>query len=487
MRLFAISMLGLVPAFGLVTKQIGPGRECPTFKAAAESLAVWAPLSDDYEFLAAPGTYQESVAIRNISANNHTVTFQRATNDSVVVFSSRRCGFYVDSAPGMVFNGLTVKMSYGNGGRCFYFRRKSHGGKVLNCNIATIGNSGQYGVRIDTCDYCRVEGCSLAGCRGAGEGVHLQSADYGAVIANRIRIAGTGGIVFDGGNGDTACNNLIVGWANDAVGTCGIQVSNSSNTGLFYNTVVGPPAGGIFARFGIYLNAASSVESRDNIVYVRSANQSCCYYCSNNTTFKNSNYNDLYRMIAGSYTGFYNSGMLKQTLADWRLATNQDTSSIAWDPVFVSLDSGDLHIQGASPCRDSGITISGYTTDIDGDGRPQGSASDIGADEYCPTGINAEPVNPGGRLTADGGQLEVAPNPCTDRTTVSCALPAAGKVALKLFDVTGKLVTILAQGPVSAGKHEWRLGGFSLRLARGVYVLRLETRSATTTRKLIVE
>ncbi len=64
------------------------------------------------------------------------------------------------------------------------------------------------------------------------------------------------------------------------------------------------------------------------------------------------------------------------------------------------------------------------------------------------------------------------PNPTTGRTTVPFALPAAARVELAVYDVLGRRVATLADGPFGAGRHAVVLDGS--RLASGVYVVRAE-------------
>jgi len=100
-----------------------------------------------------------------------------------------------------------------------------------------------------------------------------------------------------------------------------------------------------------------------------------------------------------------------------------------------------------------------------------------------PTGIKADAESP-----ARGVQratLSVFPNPVNGTTTISYSLPAAGKVSLKLYNVSGKLVTTLATGHRNAGNLSFVLCPSSL--AGGAYLLRLETANANTIMKLIVE
>jgi hypothetical protein len=73
-------------------------------------------------------------------------------------------------------------------------------------------------------------------------------------------------------------------------------------------------------------------------------------------------------------------------LANWQgaLTTPQDANSIQSDPLYFS-NTGDLHIQQASPNVNAATAITGITDDIDGQVRPNGPNPDIGADEFYPS------------------------------------------------------------------------------------------------------
>lgn len=62
--------------------------------------------------------------------------------------------------------------------------------------------------------------------------------------------------------------------------------------------------------------------------------------------------------------------------------SGQLSGNVGSDPLFVAAGSANFHLQSVSPAIDKGTTISALTTDIDGNGRPQGTAYDIGAYEY---------------------------------------------------------------------------------------------------------
>jgi N-acetylneuraminic acid mutarotase len=81
--------------------------------------------------------------------------------------------------------------------------------------------------------------------------------------------------------------------------------------------------------------------------------------------------------------------------------------------------------------------------------------------------------------------LTIAPNPFSGRTAITYFLPEAGSISLALYDVAGKLVTTLRCGQSSAGSCRIDLDATAL--ARGVYLLKLETERYSTTQKLIIE
>jgi hypothetical protein len=85
---------------------------------------------------------------------------------------------------------------------------------------------------------------------------------------------------------------------------------------------------------------------------------------------------------------------------------------------------------------------------------------------------------------AEGFRFEVTPNPFTTATCIRYTLPQAGNATLKLYDITGQLVTTLASGYHTTGTHTLAA---PTSLAHGIYVLKLTTDNTTATRKLIVE
>jgi hypothetical protein len=84
-------------------------------------------------------------------------------------------------------------------------------------------------------------------------------------------------------------------------------------------------------------------------------------------------------------------------------------------------------------------------------------------------------------------ELSAYPNPFNPATRVAFELPAAGAVRLEVFDLQGRRVAVLHDGPLAAGRHEleWRgrdENGASV--AGGVYLARVVTASSSRTVKL---
>ncbi len=80
----------------------------------------------------------------------------------------------------------------------------------------------------------------------------------------------------------------------------------------------------------------------------------------------------------------------------------------------------------------------------------------------------------------------VAPNPARGRAEIAFTLAADTAVRLSVFDLAGREVAVLADGPLGAGTHqvEWR--GLTTRgaAADGVYFVRLRAAGATATRRI---
>jgi hypothetical protein len=99
-------------------------------------------------------------------------------------------------------------------------------------------------------------------------------------------------------------------------------------------------------------------------------------------------------------------------------------------------------------------------------------------------GIEENPTQVVPRVT-----LGVLPNPFSSRAEVRYALPMTGRVRLGVYDISGRLVRLLADDEQKAGSHVLRWDGAAndgRLLANGVYILRLDADGRRETRTLII-
>ncbi|MEM8557162.1 MAG: T9SS type A sorting domain-containing protein [Bacteroidota bacterium] len=79
---------------------------------------------------------------------------------------------------------------------------------------------------------------------------------------------------------------------------------------------------------------------------------------------------------------------------------------------------------------------------------------------------------------------EIYPNPTRTTATLRWGLPTAADVDLRVYDLLGRLVAVLADdAPTEAGWHETP---WSAQVASGVYIARLDADGVTRTKKLVV-
>ena len=76
------------------------------------------------------------------------------------------------------------------------------------------------------------------------------------------------------------------------------------------------------------------------------------------------------------------------------------------------------------------------------------------------------------------------PNPFNPQTTIDYALPQAGYVSLVVYDMLGREVDVLIDGPQAAGRHTVRFG--ANHLPNGTYVYRLVAGDKTITRTMVL-
>ncbi|MCC3156155.1 family 10 glycosylhydrolase [Hymenobacter sp. 15J16-1T3B] len=89
------------------------------------------------------------------------------------------------------------------------------------------------------------------------------------------------------------------------------------------------------------------------------------------------------------------------------------------------------------------------------------------------------------KAAAETALLQPAyPNPFSESTQLSFRLPTAGAASLLVYDVTGRVVSRLVEGPLAAGQHTVTLTAGAL--PAGIYVVRLRTEAGTYQQKVLL-
>lgn len=247
----------------------------------------------------------------------------------------------------------------------------------------------------------RIASNAILGNTGSG----VVSWDSRAVVScNRIIGNGSDGVQVDGVCATLVISNVIA--ANGGNGITGTM--NALNDTIVGNAAAG--AGGTGAYIP-YLRNCIVAFNASGLSGGGSSRHECC---------------DVFGNTSGDYVNGASKG----------------AGDISQDPLFASLEFGNLHIQPGSPCRDVGKTVeTSYLqlagVDVDGQQRVFGSAVDIGADESM------------GEIWPGGG-------------TVLNVGPAASPGAMSLRDALAQAVLL--------GGADIRVAGGGAPLEAGVHV-----------------
>jgi hypothetical protein len=116
-----------------------------------------------------------------------------------------------------------------------------------------------------------------------------------------------------------------------------------------------------------------------------------------------------------------------------------------------------------------------------------------GASFMIKSGFLANPqlLGPVTSIGGTGGNTPLAyslqqnyPNPFNPSTTIAFELPVASQVSLTIYDMLGRVVSVLVNEREGAGVHEVKFDGINL--ASGVYFYRLQAGSFVQTKKLVL-
>jgi hypothetical protein len=77
------------------------------------------------------------------------------------------------------------------------------------------------------------------------------------------------------------------------------------------------------------------------------------------------------------------------------------------------------------------------------------------------------------------------PNPFNSQTNIHVSMAAKGDASLKLFDLAGREVASLVEGPLAAGRHNVAVNASKLGIDAGVYFVRFEAAGQSLTSKVL--
>jgi len=162
-------------------------------------------------------------------------------------------------------------------------------------------------------------------------------------------------------------------------------------------------------------------------------------------------------------------------LATWQATSGQDAHSIEANPCVADTGAHDFRLSDSSPCIDAGDPTTPPRYDIEGITAPQDAAVDIGAYEFCQTGVKTPPESTSAK------KFTIAPNPVSGGfATVRYNLPEAGSATFEVFNASGRLVRSSFVVQRSSFQIDLRS------MPAGVYMVRVTSDGASSTQKLVV-
>jgi len=258
----------------------------------------------------------------------------------------------------------------------------------------------------------------------SGQGINIDGATHACAKSviefNLISYCGAQGIQLENGSGCIARNNVIYNCRDGIMAyNYGLEYADGEyrlvdTSNLIYNNIMWnltrqglgawQSRGNKFCNNTVFNILSSTLGYGGAITLTRNYSG----YYANNTEIKNNIFmNSLYGLFiddgegsTSSMTGLdmdnniyygitsgqivrYNRLSQNYTLANFQATFDQDTSSVFANPVFVNASAGNFYVEQGSPAVDKGLTMNiGYTTDITGITRPNGTAWDIGAYEF---------------------------------------------------------------------------------------------------------
>ncbi len=158
------------------------------------------------------------------------------------------------------------------------------------------------------------------------------------------------------------------------------------------------------------------------------------------------------------------------SLNDWQGQSGQDGHSFSALSADIFIGNGDFHLKTQSPAIDKGQNISEVSTDFEGDMRPSGASTDIGADEVSLTSIEEQGNM---KYLENPKLLGNYPNPFNGNTQIRYYLPTSAQIEIIFFDSLGKQMFYSAPQFKEKGYQTYLFKG--ILWASGNYYYRITT------------
>ncbi len=99
---------------------------------------------------------------------------------------------------------------------------------------------------------------------------------------------------------------------------------------------------------------------------------------------------------------------------------------------------------------------------------------------------NHSPANTSGELPDNADKIIAFPNPVTNTAHLSFSVSKSGPASIRLFDLTGKLLSVLYSQPVEKNK-QYQVNVEAGKLTPGVYICSLQTAAGISQQKLVLK
>ncbi len=315
----------------------GPSNPCATIGGSDGGLAKVTGARDTIKVRS--GTYRESVAIDG----GQTVTLVGPATLSAPSLDNSPA-VLVTSGSAVTLDGLSL--SNGSGGS------DADGVRCTSASIEMLGVtiSGNQGAGVDASDCTVTVRDSTISSNDDG-GASCSAGEL-TIEQTTIRANGGGGVEIAGAP-FTLRNNFIVQNGGSSTPYGGLTIDNptSASPQVFeFNTVAASEAQAGAQAAGVYCQVTTALTANSNIVYPTIGGAPAV---AGNCAWS-------YSDIEGGPTG---------------------TGNLDVDPEYVDSDNGNFHLKTTSPCKNTADPAASLAIDVDGDPRPQGGRSDMGADE----------------------------------------------------------------------------------------------------------